>query len=892
MFCESTSHDILQMTSHIVHVLRIHQSLYSTDDQSPCTCFVNPPVMIFYRWSVILYMFCESTSHDILQMISHLVHVLWINQSWYSTYDQSSCKCFVNPPVMIFCRWSVTLYMFYESTSHDILQMISHLVHVLWIHQSWYSADDQSLCTCFVNPPVMIFYWWSVTLYMFCESTSHDIMQMISHLVHVLWIHQSWYSSDDQSPCTCFVNQPVMIFYRWSVTLYMFCESTSHDILQMISHLVHVLWIHQSWYSADDQSSCTCFVNPPVMIFYRWSVTLYMFCESTSHDILQMISHLVHDLWIHQSWYSTYDQSSCTCFVNPPVMIFCRWSVTLYMFCESTSHDILQMISHLVHVLWIHQSWYFADDQSPCTCFVNPPVMIFYRWSVILYMFCESTSHDILQMISHLVHVLWINQSWYSTDDQSHCTCFVNPPVMIFYRWSVTLYMFCEFTSHDSLQMISHLVHDLWIHQSLYSKDDQSSCTCFVNPPVMIFCRWSVILYMFCESISHDILQMINHLVHVLWIHQSCYSTNDQSSCTWFVNPPVMIFYRWSVILYMFCESTSHDILQMISHLLHVLWIHQSCYSTDDQSSCTLFVNSPVMIFHRWSVILYMFCESTSHDILQMISHVAHVLWINQSWYSADDQSRWTCFVNQPVMIFNRWSVTVYMFCESTSHGILQMISHVVHVLWINQSWYSADDQSRCTCFVNQPVMIFNRWSVTLYMFCESTSHDILHNDQSLCTCFVNQPVTIFCRWSVTLYMFCESTSHGILQMISHVVHVLWIHQSWYYTDDQSLCTCFVNPPVMIFCRWSVTLYMFCESTSHDILHMISHVVHVLWINQSWYSADDQSRCTCFVNPPVTCALQARFKLNKDPTSAIRKCNLSSLLQKIICVRNNMCPLI
>ena len=42
----------------------------------------------------------------------------------------------------------------------------------------------------------------------------------------------------------------------------------------------------------------------------------------------------------------------------------------------------------------------------------------------------------------------------------------------------------------------------------------------------------------------------------------------------------------------------------------------------------------------------------------------------------------------------------------------------------------------------------------------------------------------------------------------------------------------------------------------------------------------------------VTCALQARFKLNKDPTSAIRKCNLSSLLQKIICVRNNMCPLI
>ena len=42
----------------------------------------------------------------------------------------------------------------------------------------------------------------------------------------------------------------------------------------------------------------------------------------------------------------------------------------------------------------------------------------------------------------------------------------------------------------------------------------------------------------------------------------------------------------------------------------------------------------------------------------------------------------------------------------------------------------------------------------------------------------------------------------------------------------------------------------------------------------------------------VTCALQARFKLNKDPTSAIRTCNLSSLLQKIICVRNNMCPLI
>ena len=29
----------------------------------------------------------------------------------------------------------------------------------------------------------------------------------------------------------------------------------------------------------------------------------------------------------------------------------------------------------------------------------------------------------------------------------------------------------------------------------------------------------------------------------------------------------------------------------------------------------------------------------------------------------------------------------------------------------------------------------------------------------------------------------------------------------------------------------------------------------------------------------ATCALQARFKLNKDPTSAIPKCNLSSLLQ-------------
>ena len=531
MFCESTSHDILQMTSHIVHVLWIHQSLYSTDDQSPCTCFVNPPVMIFYRWSVILYMFCESTSHDILQMISHLVHVLWINQSWYSTYDQSSCKCFVNPPVMIFCRWSVTLYMFCESTSHDILQMISHLVHVLWIHQSWYSADDQSLCTCFVNPPVMIFYRWSVTLYMFCESTSHDIMQMISHLVHVLWIHQSWYSTDDQSPCTCFVNPPVMIFYRWSVILYMFCESTSHDILQMISHLVHVLWIHQSWYSADDQSSCTCFVNPPVMIFYRWSVILYMFCESTSHDILQMISHLVHVLWIHQSWYSTDDQSSCTCFVNPPVMIFCRWSVTLYMFCESTSHDILQMISHLVHVLWIHQSWYSTDDQSSCTCFVNQPVMIFYRWSVII------------------VHVLWIHQSWYSTDDQSPCTCFVNSPVMIVCRWSVILYMFCESTSHDILKMISHLVHVLWIHQSWYSADDQSSCTCFVNQPVMIFCRWSVILYMFCESTSHYILQMISHLVHVLWVHQSWHSVDDQSYCTCFVNPPVMIFYLWSVIM-------------------------------------------------------------------------------------------------------------------------------------------------------------------------------------------------------------------------------------------------------------------------------------------------------------------------------------------------------
>ena len=30
---------------------------------------------------------------------------------------------------------------------------------------------------------------------------------------------------------------------------------------------------------------------------------------------------------------------------------------------------------------------------------------------------------------------------------------------------------------------------------------------------------------------------------------------------------------------------------------------------------------------------------------------------------------------------------------------------------------------------------------------------------------------------------------------------------------------------------------------------------------------------------PVTCALQARFKLHKDPTSAIRKYNLCSLLQ-------------
>ena len=44
----------------------------------------------------------------------------------------------------------------------------------------------------------------------------------------------------------------------------------------------------------------------------------------------------------------------------------------------------------------------------------------------------------------------------------------------------------------------------------------------------------------------------------------------------------------------------------------------------------------------------------------------------------------------------------------------------------------------------------------------------------------------------------------------------------------------------------------------------------------------------------VTCALQARFKLNKDPTSAIRKCNLSSL-QNVTCAHYceiNMCPVI
>ena len=53
-----------------------------------------------------------------------------------------------------------------------------------------------------------------------------------------------------------------------------------------------------------------------------------------------------------------------------------------------------------------------------------------------------------------------------------------------------------------------------------------------------------------------------------------------------------------------------------------------------------------------------------------------------------------------------------------------------------------------------------------------------------------------------------------------------------------------------------------------------------------------EAKADYYINLIVTCALQARFKLNKDPTSAIRKCNLSSLLQKIICVRNNMCPLI
>ena len=34
-----------------------------------------------------------------------------------------------------------------------------------------------------------------------------------------------------------------------------------------------------------------------------------------------------------------------------------------------------------------------------------------------------------------------------------------------------------------------------------------------------------------------------------------------------------------------------------------------------------------------------------------------------------------------------------------------------------------------------------------------------------------------------------------------------------------------------------------------------------------------------FIDLDVTCALQARFKLNNDPTSAIPKCNMSALLQ-------------
>ena len=101
-----------------------------------------------------------------------------------------------------------------------------------------------------------------------------------------------------------------------------------------------------------------------------------------------------------------------------------------------------------------------------------------------------------------------------------------------------------------------------------------------------------------------------------------------------------------------------------------------------------------------------------------------------------------------------------------------------------------------------------------------------------------------------------------------------------------------------------------CGSESYRVGEYIDSFLAPLAVCHSSYvknTTDFQNKVTQIVSPGgamlftmdveslytnVTCALQARFKLNKDPTSAIRKCNLSSLLQKIICVRNNMCPLI
>ena len=75
------------------------------------------------------------------------------------------------------------------------------------------------------------------------------------------------------------------------------------------------------------------------------------------------------------------------------------------------------------------------------------------------------------------------------------------------------------------------------------------------------------------------------------------------------------------------------------------------------------------------------------------------------------------------------------------------------------------------------------------------------------------------------------------------------------------------------------------------LLNLVKYILQQNALNRSHFTTGEQAY-KFFKILYVTCALQARFKLNKDPTSAIRKCNLSSLLQKIICVRNNMCPLI